>query len=151
MEFTQNYQLRKPGDADNVLVGDLNFNMDTLDDVIKKMGNDVSSRARVVSGTYVGTGAFGSSSKNTLTFKILPKVVFIFHTSGGSSTPINLSAFLIMPFVSNANAPVIGPATGHTVSVASTQSNKKITWYSRDDAISQMNAENWTYTYVAIG
>lgn len=45
MEYTKNYNLKKPGDQDNVLVGDLNENMDTLDEKLKETmdGLDLTS------------------------------------------------------------------------------------------------------------
>lgn len=39
MEYTPNYNLKKPGDQDNVLVGDLNENMDTVDATMKKLSD----------------------------------------------------------------------------------------------------------------
>lgn len=39
MEYTPNYNLKKPGDQDNVLVGDLNENMDTVDATMKKISD----------------------------------------------------------------------------------------------------------------
>ena len=39
MEYTPNYNLKKPGDQDNVLVGDLNENMDTVDATMKALSD----------------------------------------------------------------------------------------------------------------
>lgn len=39
MEYTTNYKLKKPGDQDNVLVGDLNENMDTMDATMKELSD----------------------------------------------------------------------------------------------------------------
>ena len=39
MEYTTNYNLKKPGDQDNVLVDDLNENMDTVDATMKKLSD----------------------------------------------------------------------------------------------------------------
>ena len=39
MEYTPNYNLKKPGDQDNVLVGDLNENMDTVDATMKTLSD----------------------------------------------------------------------------------------------------------------
>ena len=39
MEYTTNYNLKKPGDQDNVLVGDLNENMDTVDGAMKELSD----------------------------------------------------------------------------------------------------------------
>lgn len=39
MEYTTNYNLKKPGDQDNVLVGDLNENMDTVDATMKALSD----------------------------------------------------------------------------------------------------------------
>lgn len=39
MEYTKNYNLKKPGDQDNVLVGDLNENMDTVDATMKALSD----------------------------------------------------------------------------------------------------------------
>ena len=39
MEYTTNYNLKKPGDQDNVLVGDLNENMDKVDTTMKALSD----------------------------------------------------------------------------------------------------------------
>ena len=39
MEYTPNYNLKKPGDQDNVLVGALNENMDTVDAAMKVLSD----------------------------------------------------------------------------------------------------------------
>lgn len=121
-----------------------------INNKINNLQDAVDGCAQIEFGTYVGTGTNGSKNKNSLTFGFLPKIIFIFRTSGGTGTPLSLATFLIMPYAS-AYAPSIGTSSGAYVSISTTTSQKKISWYSSNDAISQMNEQNWTYTYVAVG
>lgn len=84
-------------------------------------------KAAVISvGTYVGTGTYGESNPNTLTFNNNPVVVTIYgggNTLAISSTDTSSSAYI----------------SGNTA-----------TWYA-NSAAAQMNSNGVTYSYVAVG
>lgn len=52
----------------------------------------VSSGAKIATGSYVGTGTYGESNPNSLTFDFEPKFVLIFWAENGN--PNNAMAFL---------------------------------------------------------
>lgn len=100
--------------------------------------------SRIETGSYVGTGTYGSSNPNTLTFGFAPKLVFILGVSE-SATYISSA---IMPavcpkFLVNAKA-------NNIVSL----SDKTMTWYteySSLQALYQLNDRGTIYHYIAIG
>ena len=99
--------------------------------------------ARIVTGSYTGTGTYGSSNPNSLTFDFDPKLVFI---SLKDQRP-SVCAFAIN-----------GQTTfSKTNADASSQTNRcsfsrnLFTWYNEIDADIQFNISNRTYCYVAIG
>lgn len=78
-------------------------------------------------GEYVGTGTYGQSNQNTLTFDSAPSMVLVY---GDNETLI----------VSSPN----------TVGTAYIQGNQA-KWYSTTSAEDQMNSSGITYNYIAVG
>ena len=73
-------------------VGTDNFNMETFNNMISQINSGVNSeisdvlaqlgtKAKIQTGSYVGTGTYGESNPNTLTFDFVPKIVVIFGYS----------------------------------------------------------------------
>ncbi len=107
----------------------------------------VSSGAKIVTGSYVGTGTYGESNPNSLTFDFEPKFVLIFWAEAGNAN--NGMAYLTdeggcsyKPAGSNGQWFYVSEIT---VTVA----NNVITWYSTSIQ-SQMNGAAM-YRYFAIG
>ena len=94
-------------------------------------------------GSYVGTGTYGASNPNTLTFGFEPKVIFI-YTSDSSEVAILLKDQTIARNnqQGTSSAQLLRGITwiGNTVS-----------WYSSDSADQQRNEASKQYTYIAIG
>lgn len=94
--------------------------------------------AQVYAGSYVGTGTYGSSNPNTLTFPFEPKVVILF--TGGDF------AILMAP---NPAAFGINTATGWAITVS--WSGMSVSWYHQSSAPYQFNQDSIEYNYAAIG
>lgn len=90
----------------------------------------------VIFGTYVGTGAYGASNPNTLTFDKVPKVVLL----SGMVQPLVNGVSSILAFQSNEQSKYV------TVS----WSGKTVSWYHQSNAGYQCNTSAVTYNYVAI-
>lgn len=107
------------------------------------------ARAQVVS--YVGTGTYGESNPNSLTFDFVPKVVII------SSAPVQNSYVYIAIMVPDAGiySVVMSTYLGYESRTPGgsgivTKNNKTITFYSGDNT-AQLNGSGIKYTAVAIG
>ena len=108
--------------------------------------------ARIEVGSYVGTGTYGSSNPNSLTFGFEPKV-FMFDTSytlhyGGLSRVI----FDLLPtseYISY-GYPFCSSGSDSGWAKKSTD-GKTLFWYNSSDSSNQMNYSGKTYYYIAIG
>ena len=97
---------------------------------------------RIATGSYVGTGGYGESNPNSLSFNMNPLIVVIASRSASE-------AGLLV-------APVTGALfySGYTRSLEVTWSGKTVSWYTStttNAALAQLNSSNTTYYWVALG
>lgn len=120
----------------------------------------LGDKVRIASGSYVGTGTYGSSNPNTLTFGFEPKIVIISGYSEGDASKYQGIGFFVRgtKFSSgSATAAVWQNATypnSQNSANAVTWNGNEMSWYTTVNsmlATSQFNAANSTYTYIAIG
>lgn len=102
----------------------------------------VAAGMKIEKGSYIGTGTYGSSSKNSLTFGVEPKLVIIIPDN---MTRANLGIFVLG--VAKATTYLYG-ANSEVATL--TWSSKNVSWYA-SDAYTQLNYKNKTYHYIAIG
>ena len=98
----------------------------------------------VQSGSYTGTGAYGSSSQNSLTFNFTPKIVIINETT-------NYNFFAIMIHGSSDSSVFPGTDAGDVMGITLAWSNKTVSWYGQSAAQWQLNRSGKVYNWVAIG
>ena len=78
-------------------VGTDNFNMETFNNMISQINSGVNSeisdvlaqlgtKARIQTGSYVGTGTYGASNPCSLTFDFVPKMVYIYSIQAANDT-----------------------------------------------------------------
>lgn len=110
----------------------------------------LGDKARVQVVSYVGTGTYGSSNPNSLTFDFAPKMVIV-STITKDSAPwaLFLSALFSTKYQSRAY---------NVVGVTTTQKNcyaklikKTMSWYTTDGFTPQLNTSGHKYTAIAIG
>ena len=101
-----------------------------------KLGDKAS--VQVVS--YVGTGTYGSSNPNSLTFDFVPKAIMVRDNEAGIRF---LEAIYGMKFA------VVKYSSGDSVSMI--WNKKTVSWYSAGDSYYQMNSSGTKYYAVAIG
>lgn len=97
---------------------------------------------QVYTGSYVGTGTYGESNPNTLTFPFEPKVwgILTFPSAGGAqATSTNLIPWGITPVVIQSTSSVCA-YDGNTVN-----------FYNATSAANQCNTSGATYYYIALG
>ena len=103
---------------------------------------------KIAKGSYVGTGKYGSSNKNSLTFPFEPKVLII-------NVPyFSSNMYFWCPYVCGASQVIVFNINDHGIfKINVTVSGNTISWYLVDNvnAAAQMNHSGTTYHYVAIG
>lgn len=115
--------------------------------------SQISSYGKIQTGTYTGTGAYGSTYPTSLTFNFTPKLVLIFDTTGLFSQPQNGQTYYV-------SYGMILWAPGISKDIVSSYPDKyryytltgnKFSWYADGpNANYQLNA-NRTYRWVAFG
>lgn len=120
-------------------------------------------RARCASGSYTGTGVYGTSNKNTITFSFQPKFVII--KEPGSTSANGYGGGLTAFFCQSASSPTTQSSTAGGFDGSCQDDarrsflngrlqgtgNVTLSWYNSNSARQQMNASGTTYYYVAIG
>lgn len=100
----------------------------------------LGDKARVQVLSYVGTGTYGSSNPNSLTFDFVPKLIMVRDNEAGIRF---LEAIYGMKFA------VVKYSSGDSVSMI--WNKKTVSWYSDSDPYYQMNSNGAKYYAVAIG
>lgn len=111
--------------------------------VAQALGVDVKMEA----GSYVGTGAYGAGSPNSLTFGITPKLLIIVPQNDNFA---NYSAYMVAvnPQQYSWTDQLVGNGTGnHGVSL--TWADKTVSWYNTAAAYRQLNQSGVIYLWVA--
>lgn len=160
MQQTSKYQFKLIEGTDDFSPDPINDNMEQvetqlsnldtnltsqLEDMMGNLGS-VGKNLRVIEGSYIGTGGSNANSPTRLTFSFRPVVLFIYCTSA----PLITGPMILMRPVSMGTR-LVGDNGAKPISVA--WANKYVTWftYSGGTAADQMNTENATYHYVALG
>lgn len=101
------------------------------------------------SGTYTGTGTYGSANPNTLSFTTPPSTVIITRNdSTGLAAQMVLQQGSEQAVFTSTNT----SNTYHRVNeVTWSNDGKTVSWYCAQDAGAQLNASGESYTFVAIG
>ena len=153
-------------------IGTDNFDMATFNNMISQINNGVNSeiqtlasqlgvqidsKAKIQTGSYVGTGTYGASNPCSLTFDFVPEIVIITKNNAPygyvQSEPSAVSLLNGQTsFVASANG---SSSLTNTVSWGTTVS-WYISGYVSGDSMSvapnlQLNTSNQTYYYIAIG
>lgn len=108
-------------------------------------------------GSYVGTGTYGSSNKNSLTFSFDPKVVIIIGRGSYGSQSIFVRnapwsiGFRIDANIGSTAATEQGYSYIKTTSNLATWGSNRLSWYHTKNADAQENTSGSTYYYAAIG
>lgn len=97
-------------------------------------------------GTYVGTGTYGSSNPNTLTFTAPPSLVTITAPDGSPTCTFQQGTNIAYVIFGSGSF-----VTSFRLDVTWTNNGRTLTWYSSQNAQYQLNTSNVTYHYAAIG
>ena len=123
----------------NGKISDINSGVDN------EIASALSGFARIETGSYVGTGMYGASNPNTLTFGFVPKVWGWFGYKNANESTFFPSIALV-PW--GEGTIYVGVGTGSADSCFPTYQNSSVSWYANSV---QANQKNYTYYYIAIG
>lgn len=102
-------------------------------DALGKIGN----KLQIQTGTYVGSGVYGSTNQNSLTFEFVPKIVIVLSKT---ETALN-----------NQDSFIYIGQPGSTGNQMFDLNLKTLSWHSERSEQTQCNTAGSTYYYVAIG
>lgn len=119
-----------------VVTGYPSIPANTTIEYLGQLGN----KAQVEVGSYVGTGTYGKSNPNTLTFGFEPKIIIIGMYRGGTYINFYFWGAVKMNGANNYAAENVVSTSDYTIS-----------WYHPSDVSGQLNKSGITYNYIAIG
>ena len=136
--------------ASVVVSGNMNA---VMSDAVYQAIAAIPKGAQIVTGSYVGTGTYGSSNPNTITTGFKPKWAFIMCNSFGSNDYKDLIFFsdnvgLCINNASGYESGIISSYSGASVNNKFTQDG--LIWYA-SQAATQANTGNANYYYIIIG
>lgn len=120
----------------------------------------IGGAARIETGSYVGTGTYGSSNPNSVTFGFKPKIIFWFLTPNVTNEyALDYTSFrnVITPiefFTTEYKAykkPYLYYDNASSGYAKISEDGKTISWYHTYSADQQSNISGTKYYYVAIG
>lgn len=124
--------------------------------------NNAVAPVKIVTGSYTGTGTYGASNPNSLTFDFEPKLVMLLameSSSGSYYTLFGVSEarqgiFAIHPHTLGANYKQYAGFYVESATANNSYAKKTgntIYWYATSSASNQANNSGFTYHYMAIG
>ena len=113
---------------------------DVLGNLIAIPADQIKDGVKIATGSYTGTGTYGSSHPNSLTFEFEPKLVLVNENSQYGLIAIKDCTAAL--------------AAVNTMEQRVTWGNRTVSWYctgTNQSAYTQYNAAGTTYNYIAIG
>lgn len=108
-----------------------------------------SGLCKIVTGSYIGTGGYGTNNKKSLTFSAPPKLLVVMpssNTIGGSQ-----GGFIALRGISSSRGGgIMDDVAGPQFQLYYTWEGNTVTWYSPNNEYSQQNNNGMTYYYFAI-
>ena len=114
--------------------------------LIDNANANADTKAKIQTGSYVGTGKAGPSTPNRLTFNFPPKFLFVCENTGlQPAGGFFYGGFFWMDGITKVR---VYDNDGNVIS----RSGNTVSWYRSDgNATAQLNSTGSTYFYIAIG
>ena len=130
----------------------------TPNQVFSAISTALDGKARIQTGSYVGTGTYGASNPCSLTFDSRKTFFYIWNQSKFAIVTRNYTDGFFQVFLANLTAEykIIGSqsVSGRYTSVYMKKTDMEITWYASgelsESASLQQNIKNTVYYYLAI-
>lgn len=136
---TENFGLSQWLPTDGFMREDFNADNAAVDEAL-------STCLRAMTGSYAGTGVYGTANPNTLTFGHTPKVVVI-QCMGAAYTGACV-------FIWGAENPLMittnNNGTTGVYALQASYSGNTVSWYSSSGALYQLNRSGSTYNYATL-
>lgn len=108
----------------------------------------LGDKTSIETGSYVGTGTYGSGNPNTLTFRFEPKFV---HIQAGNIGKEDNSGFKFAFFVLGTKGFSIGPGSANELyNLNAKFDGNTLSWY-LGSAAQQLNTKSANYFFIALG
>lgn len=108
-----------------------------------------SGLGKIVTGSYSGTGGYGTNNKKSLTFSAPPKLLVVMPASNTSKG--QRGGFIALRGISSSRAGgIMDDVSGDWGQLYYTWDGNTVTWYSPNNEYSQQNLNGMTYYYFAI-
>jgi hypothetical protein len=108
----------------------------------------LGDKTSIETGSYVGTGTYGSGNPNTLTFRFEPKFV---HIQAGNIGKEDSSGFKFSFFVLGTKGFSIGPGSANELyNLNAKFDGNTLSWY-LGNAAQQLNTKSANYFFIALG
>lgn len=108
----------------------------------------LGDKTNIETGSYVGTGTYGSGNPNTLTFRFEPKFV---HIQAGNIGKEDSSGFKFAFFVLGTKGFSIGPGSANELyNLNAKFDGNTLSWY-LGNAAQQLNTKSANYFFIALG
>ena len=142
-------------------VGTDNFNMETFNNMISQINSGVNSeisdvlaqlgtKAKIQTGSYVGTGTYGAGNPCSLTFDFMPIFVFIQRTKMSTGATYGYYASMVRPSKQAMSIRSLGGNVSYDGIMYLTWGNNSLSWYG-NRASEALNENNYNYYWVCIG
>lgn len=118
---------------------------DVLGNLISIPADQIKDGVKIATGSYTGTGTYGPSNPNSLTFEFVPKLVIV--STDSSLHPYNSPGSWAWSFIYSYGA-ITTYVTSSMVYFA--LEDKTLKWYS-ESVNAQLNGSGTVYFFVAIG
>lgn len=133
---------------------------DVLGNLIAIPNSQILGGVQIETGSYVGTGSYGYSNPNSLTFGFEPKLVFMFKdkfpvygdVNSSTSYPVYGTTIGMTTTYSQSLFNIYGRRSGDDYYLYAKKSSdgKTLSWYHGAGADDQMNDSGVTFNYIAI-
>ena len=119
--------------------------------LISAAQSTADSKCKIVSGSYTGTGTYGSDNKNSLTFDGTPKLLIVSSTVTSAYGGRHTYPQLIFVYGESGDIASLITSGSEVFSSAKVSGiGNTVSWYSADEAAQQLNVSGTKYNYIAI-
>ena len=146
--YTENFQLNQWERSDNLLMAEFNADNAKIEAALTELKNNMP---HIYAGSYVGTGTYGSSNPNVLTFDFTPKLLIM---NGYVATGIyndNFSRYYKLYAVRGSEYCHYWYSSNGADTMYLIWGENSVSWYNKGSFKAQLNDKGHTYHYVVIG
>ena len=152
MQQTSHYQLNQWDAEDRIQREDFNADNMKTDQALAQQRDELVAltaaaalygNCKIVYGSYTGTGKYGRSNQNQLTFSAKPLLVIVEPETVENNSDRKLRMLINVPYA-------VGLAGDYNFTNTVSWTDLGVKWYSTGHATGQFNVKDAVYRYVAL-